>query len=324
MPVPGGAIETSTGTWTDIVQTMFNLETWPYLYERPIFRPFTDTRPTRLAAPGDVYTMTVHGKLPLATTALTENLDVDAVALPANRQFNVSLTEYGSSALVTRKLEKTAFTKTIAQDVGREIGINASDSIDKIYQTVLDGATNVAYTGTSGAFTLTNPGAALTNINSNAIATVRTAMRRRLSVPRFGNLHACVIHPDVAHDLMVESGSSNTWKTPHEQVDTMAIYNGVLGDYRGTRFVENTNCTVVAGSPNAYTTYFIDQEALVEVVSQDVQVVVGPQIDKLKRFHTVGWYALLGISRFRENAIQLLKTASSIQSLAFPAFDPKA
>lgn len=322
MPVPSGTVTLSSGNWTDIVQTAFDTEMAPYLREEPIFRPFTDKRPTRQAMPGDVVTLTIYGELALATTPLTENADVDAVAMPANRQLNVTLVEYGNAVVTSRYLERTAFTQTVAQDVGREVGLNAARSIDKIYQNVLDGATNVAWVDNTGDVVTADP-AVEGNITSVSIQTMSTFLRRRNSVPRFGDIHACVIHPDVAHDLMAESGV-NTWRQPHEQVDTMAIYNGVLGDYMGVRFVTNSKCTVTSATPDVYTTYFIDREALVEVVSDDVRVVVGPNIDKLNRFRTVGWYALLGVSRYRENALQLLKTASSIEAFGLAAFDGKA
>lgn len=323
MPVPSGTLTLSNGNWSDLVTTALNLELDQYLVEEPIFRPFTDKRPTHLSHVGDAARLTIRGELALATTPLTENIDVDAVAMPANREVTVTLAEYGNAVVNSEFLERTSFTQTVAADIGKEVGLNATRSIDKVYQTVLDGASNVAYVDNTGDVTLTDPTASTGFINSQSISVMKTFQRRRLAVPRFGNLHACVIHPDVSHDLRNESGP-NTWRQPRELVDPTEIYNGVVGDYEGVRFIENVQCTVVAGTPDIYTTYFIDKEALVELVSVDVNIRVGPMIDKLMRFRTVGWYALLGVSRFRENAIQLLKTASSIEAFGLAAFDGKA
>lgn len=323
MPVPSGTVSLSTGNWTDIVTTAFDTVADKYLREEPVFRAFTDKRPTHQAMPGDVVTLTIRGELALATTPLTESADVDAVAMPANRQLNVTLAEYGNAAITSRFLEKTAFTQSVAQDVGEEVGLNAARSIDKVYQTVLDGSTNVLHSIAAGV-QVADPGASRTIIKAADTQTAKTALRRRNAVPRFGNLSAAVIHPDVVHDLMAQSGVA-TWRQPHEQVDTSNIYNRVLGDFMGVRYVENTKCTILDdANADLYTTYYIDKEALVEVVAEDVHTVVGPNIDKLQRFRTVGWYALLGVSRYRQNALQLLKSSSSVATLIGGAVDGKA
>lgn len=326
MPVPQGTLNTTT-SWSTRVATALDLEVATYLREEPIFRAFTDSRPERQSYPGKVVTKTIRGELALATTPLSESLDVDSVAAPADRQFNVTMNEYGNAVVDTHLLRKTDWSQAAAGEIGEELGLNATRSIDAIYRAVLDGAANVAYMA-AGGLQLANPTAAsTTKFTSPAIATAKGLLRRRNAMPRFGDKSAVVIHPDVAHDLFQESGT-NTWKQPHEQVDTAPIYNRVLGDYMGCRFVENSKCTVVAGTNDVYNTYFIDKQALFEAVGDDVRIVVADPIDALKRFYRVGWYALLGVSRFRENALQIVKSSSTIDTVFFagttPAVDGKA
>lgn len=325
MPVPAGTL-TSTTTFTTRVATALDLEVAKYLREEPIFRPFTDSRPERQSYPGKVVQKTVRGELALATTALNETLDVDSVGPPADRQFTITMNEYGNVLQQTNLLREVDWSQAVASEIGMELGVNATRSIDKVYQAVLDGAANVLHQ--TAAATLTNgTGTVNAPIESQSIATAKTLLRRRNAEPRFGNISACVIHPDVLHDLYSESGT-NTWRQPHEQVDTSNLYNRVAGDYMGVRFIENSNCTIVAGTLDVYTTYFIDKEALIEVVGQDISVKVAPPIDALDRFFRTGWYALLGVSRFRENAIQLLKSSSTIESGFYggtlPTVDGKA
>lgn len=326
MPVPQGTLNTTT-SWTTRVATALDLEVAPYLVEEPIFRAFTDSRPERQSYPGKVVTKTVRGELALATTPLSESLDVDSVAAPADRQLNVTMNEYGNAIVDTHLLRKVDWSQSAAAEIGMELGLNAARSVDAVYRAVLDGATNVAYMA-AGGLQLANPTAAsTTQIKSQAVATAKTLLRRRNAQPRFGQTSACVIHPDVLHDLYNESGT-NTWRQPHEMVDTSNIYNRVAGDYMGVRFVENSKCTVVTGTNDVYNTYFIDREALIEVVGDDVRIVVADPIDALKRFYRVGWYALLGVSRFRENAIQLVKSSSTIETAFYagtvPTYDGKA
>ena len=42
------------------------------------------------------------------------------------------------------------------------------------------------------------------------------------------------------------------------------------------------------------------------------QVVFGPVTDRLRRFQSVGWYAMCGYGRFREEALYRIESASSI------------
>lgn len=323
MPVHGGTIQTTTGTWSDLIQTAYDTTTSLYLHEVPTFRSFTDKRPVSQAMPGGVVDLTITGELPLATTPLTENLDVDAVAVPANRHVQVTLNEYGSALLSTRKLKTFDYTQDTIQRQARELAQNAAESVDKVYQNVLDGASMVIYSDGSNLATLTDPVASLGNLSSKVVGTAVTVQRRRLAKARFGDLRCVVAHPDVLHDLMEESGT-NTWRQPHEQVDTAGIYTAMVGDFKGARFFSHTKCTIVAGTPDRYNTYFIDHEGLVEAVAEDVRVEYAPSIDKLNRFDSIGWYALLGVARFRENALAIVKTKSSIEALNLPAYDPKA
>ena len=63
-------------------------------------------------------------------------------------------------------------------------------------------------------------------------------------------------------------------------------------------------------------------------MGDDIRTIVADPVDALNRFYRVGWYALLGVARFRENAIQLLKSSSTIESSFYagslPAYDGKA
>ena len=55
------------------------------------------------------------------------------------------------------------------------------------------------------------------------------------------------------------------------------------------------------------------QEALAEAVAEEPHTVIGPVVDKLKRFQPLGWYGVLGWSLFRPQALFDIRTASSVQ-----------
>jgi len=61
-----------------------------------------------------------------------------------------------------------------------------------------------------------------------------------------------------------------------------------------------------------YRTFIAGQQALAEAVAEEPHVVIGPVVDKLMRHRPMGWYGVLGFSRFREEALYRLETGSSI------------
>ena len=61
-----------------------------------------------------------------------------------------------------------------------------------------------------------------------------------------------------------------------------------------------------------YRTFIAGQQALAEAVAEEPHVVIGPVVDKLMRHRPIGWYGVLGFSRFREEALYRLETSSSI------------
>ena len=75
-----------------------------------------------------------------------------------------------------------------------------------------------------------------------------------------------------------------------------------------------TATTVVTVTPETpvYRTIVAGKQALAEAVAQEPNVVIGPVTDKLLRFRPIGWYGVLGFSRYREQALFRIETGSSI------------
>lgn len=315
--------DTNTTAWTLFVETALDCAAGMYLTDTPMFRAFVDKRPTDQRHPGDVVSFRIHNRLGTATADLDETLDVTPVAMPAPRVLNVTLKEKGNVVQYTNKLTRLAFTESVASDVGHQIGENMALSLDDVYRTLLDGATNVIWVNNTGAVVNADP-VTEGNITSKGVASAVALLRGRRAPTRDGVYYAAVVHPDVSHDLRLEVGDT-AWQNPHQYVDTGEIYRGEIGALHGARFVENPRSTVVVGTPDVYTSYFIGREAAVEAVAEEPHTVVGPQTDNLKRFQPVGWYGILGQSLYRQNSLQLLKTASSLEGISSAAsFDPSA
>jgi N4-gp56 family major capsid protein len=78
-----------------------------------------------------------------------------------------------------------------------------------------------------------------------------------------------------------------------------------------------TTGTTITVTPvtRVFRTILCGKQALAEAVSQEPGVVIGPITDKLMRFRPIGWYGVLGWSRYREEALYRIESGSSIAAL---------
>ena len=316
--MPNAFTGTDAGSWDRLTETAYDREVEYALRDAPIFRGVVTKRPAAQAMPGDAVTMTIHGDFALSTTPLVETVDPDAVAAPIPSRVTVTLTEYGNPALQTLKLRALAFTKP-DQELVTLIRRNMVDSIDVDVKTVLDGETNKLWrnggnmtsAGSNGAVAATD-----TFLRPQAQAAV-SLLRRRKALPMVGEDFVAYIHPDVAYDFMADSGTNNWW-SPHQAQDVTAIWRAAVGEFMGAWYVQTPRATVTSDGVTAgkvYTTYYVGMQAIVEANAIEPSVVIGPQVDKFRRHFPIGWYGLLGWGRYREECIQLVRTASSIANL---------
>ena len=66
-----------------------------------------------------------------------------------------------------------------------------------------------------------------------------------------------------------------------------------------------------ASLSGSYYAIVAGREALAEAQAQNVSTVIGPEIDALRRFRTIGWYYFGGFARLREAALYNIQTGSS-------------
>jgi N4-gp56 family major capsid protein len=77
-----------------------------------------------------------------------------------------------------------------------------------------------------------------------------------------------------------------------------------------------TNITSVADTgtvtfTNNYRAIIAGREALAEAQAQDISTVIGPEVDALRRFRTIGWYYFGGFNRLREAALYRIETSAT-------------
>lgn len=312
---------TDAGTaWTNALTAGYDKFLEYQLRSTPVFRQMVDKRPASVTNPGATITLSLVNEFSaLATTPLTETSDITPVAPPNLTRVSVTLNEYGNGAVETLKLRTLSFVE-VDPAVANVVGKNMVDTYDKLVQTVLDGATNIigknAGTIKTQTTSFAEASVAGTDVIDGTLVRNATALlRRRNAQARDARgMYMAVVHPDVANDLRGDSG----WLNPHNYVDTANIYNAEIGAYMGVRFMESPRCTVVAdgaASAKVYRTYVLGSQALVEANAIEPHVVIGPQVDSLRRFFPIGWYGLTGWSIYRQEPIEVIRSAATIAAL---------
>lgn len=309
--VPYGSL-TSTSSISNLVQTAYDQYVRMALRSIPVMRALADVKPVQQAMPGSSVVFSIYSDLAQATTTLTESSDVSSIALGNPNQITVTLNEYGSAVTTTKKLNLTSFNDvdTALADI---IAYNAADSIDAVVAAVLTGAgnTNIIYGGNA---TTTNTIDSSDTMTVAAIRKAVTELRTNKALPRIGELYAAYLHPRQTADLRAETGTGG-FQALTQYVDRTPFVAGAVGVLEGAFVVEtprvpyaaNTNSPAV----NVYKAIIAGREALAEAQGQDISTVVGPQIDALRRYHTIGWYYFGGFNILRTAALYQIQTAAT-------------
>lgn len=294
-----------------------------YMSLRPelYFDGVADVQPTAQAMPGSSVVFTIQADLAVASTTLNESVDVDAVAL-SDSQVTLTLAEYGSAVITTGKLRGTSFID-INPVVANVVGFNAGISIDTIARDVLKAGTNVRYATGSGV--LPTSRTTVTPANTLGADDVRRAYADLIgnNVATIGGLYAAFIHPDVSYDLRRQTGAAS-WRDPHTYSQPGEIWTGEIGEFEGFRFIVTPRAPIFADAGSSttltdvYRTLFCGRQAFAKAYSTTdgngpyPKVVMGPVVDKLRRFPPVGWYWLGTYGVFRQAALRAVESSSSI------------
>jgi N4-gp56 family major capsid protein len=310
MAVPGGT-PTGTSAISNLVQTAYDQYVRMALRSIPVMRSLADVKPVQQAMPGSSVVFSIYSDLAQATSTLTETTDVSSIALGNPNQVTVTLNEYGSAVTTTKKLNLTSFND-VDSALADIIAYNAADSIDSVVASVLTGGSNVIYAGTA---TTTNNITSSMTISTADIREAVVQLRTNKALPRIGELYAAYLHPRQSADLRAESGTGG-FQELTKYVERTPFTAGAVGVLEGAFIVETPRVPFAANtqSPavNVYKAVVAGREALAEAMGQNISTVIGPEIDALRRFRTIGWYYMGGFARLREAALYRIESASSI------------
>jgi N4-gp56 family major capsid protein len=306
MAIPSGSL-TGTSAISNLVQTAYDQYVRMALRSIPVMRALADVKPVQQAMPGSSVVFSIYSDLAQATSTLTESTDVSSIALGNPTQVPVTLQEYGSAVTTTKKLNLTSFNDVDAA-LADIIAYNAADSIDAVVASVLTSGSNAIYAGTA-----TNT-AGITASQLMTVSDIRqavTELRTNKALPRIGELYAAYLHPRQTADLRAETGTGG-FQDLSKYVDRTPFVAGAVGVIEGAFVVETPRVPFATnGTTNVYKAVIAGREALAEAMGQDISTVIGPQIDALRRFHTIGWYYFGGWSLLRQAALYRIETAAT-------------
>lgn len=307
MAIPGGTL-TGTSAISNLVQTAYDQYVRMALRSIPVMRALADVKPVQQAMPGSSVVFSIYSDLAQATTTLTETSDVSSIALGNPNQITVTLNEYGSAVTTTKKLNMTSFNDVDAA-LADIIAYNAADSLDAVVAGVLTSGTNIIYAGTA---TSTNTITSGMTMSVSDIRQAVTELRTNKALPRIGELYTAYLHPRQTADLRAETGTGG-FQALTAYTDRTPFVAGAVGVIEGAFVVETPRVPYAAnsGSVNVYKAVIAGREALAEAQGQDISTVVGPQIDALRRYHTIGWYYFGGFNLLRTAALYQIQSAAT-------------
>lgn len=313
------SIATTPGLSDNTVKTMYDFAISMVYRETPMYRAWADKRPEQVNGPGVTVTLNKQqffdtASVTAAKTPLNEEQDVDSQKLPATLPIDLTVNEYGTAITKTKKLSYFSFAD-VDQIAARTVGAHMADVMDELIQDYMVTGTQILRAqnrATTNLITTTD------YIRATDVRKANTWLNAN-KVPEFGGgFYAGGIHPHVLHDLREETGSGS-WRVPTEYgTNQTNIWTGEFGEFEGVRFVTNTRTrTALDGvsSGKVYRTFILGREAIAEKVVEEPNVVIGPVVDKLQRFRTVGWYGVLGWALYRNESIVQIHSSSSVPTL---------
>lgn len=250
-----------------------------------------------------------------ATKVLTEGVTPDGGTLSVTK-VEATVDQYGYYVTLSDILQLTAIDNTLVETT-KLLGSQAGMTLDTVTREVINGGTNVMYSGGKSAR------AALDADSKLTVDDIYRAARflKAQNAPKIEGGYVAIIHPDVAYDLM----RNDEWIESHKYAATTELFEGEIGKIGGVRFVETTEAKIFAdgGASNrdVYSTLVLGANAygVTEIEGGGLQHIVkqlgsGGTSDPLNQRATAGWKAIKTAERLVENYMIRIESCSTFES----------
>jgi len=253
-----------------------------------------------------------YSPLPKLTTPISEGVTPDGQSLNMST-IEATVAQYGGYITLSDVLLLTAIDNNLVQAT-KLLGAQAGATLDTITREVLNGGTNVIFSGGKEARTDLDATSVLTVDDiKKAVRLLKTQNAEQISGSWVG-----IIHPDIAYDLT----NDPAWKDVKTYSDPSDIYEGEIGKLYGVRFVETTEAKIWAGAGAGgravYSTLILGDNAygVTEITGGGLQHIVkqlgsAGTSDPLDQRATAGWKAIKVAERLVENYMVRIESGST-------------
>ena len=253
-----------------------------------------------------------YSPLPKLTTPLQEGVTPDGQSLNMST-IEATVAQYGGYITLSDMLILTAIDNNLVQAT-KLLGAQAGATLDTITREVLNGGTNVIFSGDKDARGDLDASSLLT------VDDVKKAVRllKNQNAEKINGAWVGIIHPDISYDLT----NDPAWKDVKTYSDPDDIYEGEIGKLYGVRFVETTEAKIWAGAGNGgravYSTLILGDNAygVTEISGGGLEHIVkqlgsAGTADALNQRATAGWKATKVAERLVENYMVRIESAST-------------
>ena len=250
-----------------------------------------------------------YSQLSLATTALTDKED-PASTVMADAEITLTALEYGNTSQIT--VYADAMSGGLPQ-LGT-VAVHAKNMVETQEKLLI-------LAGEAGSNELTVNATNEASTASTEVLTAAWVKRARNKLARVGAQKpwSCIIHPDVLHDLMIETGT-NAWNEQARYSENVRVFSVGIPEFAGFTFYESALVTVNtdagSSSVDTYHTQFFGFNAFGKFVNIEPQMRLTGPFDKLGRFYNIGWYGLFKYGLIDTDYHWIVTSASSIGSNA--------
>lgn len=253
-----------------------------------------------------------YSPLPKLTTPISEGVTPDGQSLNMTT-IEATVAQYGGYITLSDVLLLTAIDNNLVQAT-KLLGAQAGATLDTITREVLNGGTNVIFSGGKEARGDLDATSLLT------VDDVKKAVRllKNQNAEKINGSWVGIIHPDISYDLT----NDPAWKDVKTYSDPSDIYEGEIGKLYGVRFVETTEAKIWAkggsGGQAVYSTLILGDNAygVTEITGGGLQHIV-KQLgsagtgDPLDQRATAGWKATKVAERLVENYMVRIESGST-------------
>ena len=219
------------------------------LRSEPLLRSVADKKPGSLTNNSNQVIFQIYKDLAVEIDPLDEASDPDTLGMETPDYVAVIMKEYGNMVARTKAMKLFSFTD-VDPAVANIVAYNMIDSIDKMVANVLVGGSQVLYSGNAATRADISATAAENNpadtLGSAQIRKAVAKLRTASVAPRRGSLYWVGIHPEVSHDLRVETDAAG-WRTPQNYQATDKLWAGEIGQYEGAYYIESPRMPIAYG-----------------------------------------------------------------------------